>query len=46
MGILVIWSSPNVDGLTAAAKDRVLAGIRGAGREAEEIHLNRLKMEH
>lgn len=46
MSILIIWSSPNKDGLTAAAKDRIAAGIRSAGYEAEEIHLNQMKIEH
>jgi len=40
MSILVLWASPNLDGLTATAKDRVVAGIRAAGKEAEVIHLN------
>lgn len=46
MAIAVVWSSPNKEGLTAAAKDYIVAGIRSAGGEAEEIHLNRLKLEH
>ncbi|QAT43790.1 flavodoxin family protein [Aminipila luticellarii] len=46
MAITVVWSSPNKDGLTAAAKDRVITGILSAGYEAEEIHLNQMKMEH
>ncbi len=44
--VIVLWSSPNTDGLTAAAKDRLLAGLRAGGAEAEEVHLNRLKLEH
>ena len=45
MAFLVVWSSPNTDGLTAASKDQVIAGIRAAGKEVEEIHLNRKKIE-
>lgn len=46
MKILVLWSSPNKDGLTAAAKDRMIAGMAASGAEVEEIHLNRQKIEH
>lgn len=42
----VIWSSPNVDGLTASAKDQFIDGLKAAGVEVEEIHLNRKKIEH
>ena len=44
--VIVLWSSPNNDGLTAAAKDRLLAGLRAGGAEAWEVPLNRLKIEH
>ena len=40
MSLLVIWASPNVDGLTATAKDRILAGIEKAGVKTETVHLN------
>ncbi|MDD4796832.1 MAG: flavodoxin family protein [Eubacteriales bacterium] len=40
MSILVIWASPNQDGLTAAAKNRVMDGIAAGGGEASEIPLN------
>lgn len=40
MSILVIWSSPNTDGLTAAAADHIVQGIHAAGAEADVIHLN------
>ena len=43
--VIVLWSSPNADGLTAAAKDRVLAGLRAGGAEAREVQLNKLKIE-
>ena len=42
----VLWSSPNVDGLTASAKDNFIKGLAGAGAEVEEIHLNRKKIDH
>lgn len=38
--ILVLWASPNQDGLTAAAKDQIVKGIGQAGEEAEVLHLN------
>ena len=44
--ILVLWSSPNDDGLTAAAKDAVLAGLSEAGQASEAVKLNALKLEH
>ncbi len=46
MKIAVIWSSPNTDGLTAAAKDRFLSGLEKSGAEMAEIHLNKLRLEH
>lgn len=46
MKVAVIWSSPNRDGLTAGAKNHVIAGLRKAHAEVDEIHLNRLKIEH
>lgn len=46
MKVTVIWSSPNTDGLTAAAKDSMIAGLRKAGAEIDEIHLNRMKVDH
>ena len=44
--VAVIWSSPNMDGLTAAAKDQVVKGLVESGVQVEEIHLNRKKLEH
>ena len=38
--ILVLWASPNLEGLTAQAKDRVLQGIAQTGAATETIHLN------
>ena len=46
MKVLVLWSSPNKDGLTASAKNQMVAGLTVGGAEVEEIHLNRQKIEH
>lgn len=45
MKILVISSSPNKDGLTAACTSAAVRGIRAADGEAEEIRLNALKID-
>ncbi len=44
--VTVIWSSPNVDGLTASAKKRFIDGLNTSGVQVDEIHLNRKKIEH
>ncbi len=44
--VVIIWSSPNTDGLTASAKNQFLHGLEDAGAEVEEIHLNSKKIEH
>lgn len=44
--VIVLWPSPNAGGLTAAAKDRLLAGLLSGGAEAEEVQLNKLHLEH
>ena len=46
MKVLVLWSSPNKEGLTASAKERMIAGLVAGGAEVEEIHLNKKKIEH
>lgn len=46
MKIAVLWSSPNTDGLTAAAKDQFLSGLQKTDAKIEEIHLNKLQIEH
>lgn len=46
MKVAVVWSSPNKDGLTAAAKNQFIAGLQKAGAEIDEIHMNALKIEH
>ena len=43
--VVVIWSSPNVDGLTASAKEQFRNGLVNAGAKVEEIHLNKRKLE-
>ena len=44
--VTVIWSSPNQEGLTASAKNRIAEGLKDAGAEVREIHLNQRKIEH
>jgi multimeric flavodoxin WrbA len=44
MAILVVWASPNEDGLTASAKDHVVKGIKATGGEAEILHLNKCNL--
>jgi multimeric flavodoxin WrbA len=44
MHILVLTSSPNLDGLTAACTQAVLEGIQQAGGSAEEVRLNDLQI--
>ncbi len=45
MKIAVIWSSPNKDGLTAEAKNNLIAGISETECEIDEIPLNRMHLE-
>jgi multimeric flavodoxin WrbA len=44
MNVLVISSSPNVDGLTAACASAAVAGTVQAGAQAEEVRLNDLNV--
>jgi multimeric flavodoxin WrbA len=44
--IIVIWSSPNKDGLTATAKNKIIEGLSAVDPEIEEIHLNKSNLEH
>ncbi len=44
MNIIVISSSPNKDGLTAACAAAAIAGVRLAGGHAEDVRLNDLKV--
>ena len=46
MSVLVLWSSPNQDGLTASAARQVAAGLAAGGAEVEELCLNRYTIEH
>ena len=49
MKTLILWSSPNTNGLTAEAKNRLLSGLKNSAvetMEVEEIHLNRQKLNH
>lgn len=41
MKVVVLWSSPNVDGLTAASANAMIRGLEAEGVEIDEIHLNR-----
>ncbi len=44
MNVLVIHSSPNPDGLTAACAAAAAAGVRDAGGQAEEVRLNDMQV--
>ena len=44
MNILVIYSSPNVDGLTAACASAAAQGVQRAGGMVEEVRLNDLQI--
>ena len=44
--VVVLWSSPNPDGLTASAKNRFAEGLTEAGAEVKEIHLNQMRIDH
>lgn len=44
MHTLIVWASPNEDGLTAAAKNKVIEGINSTGGKVKEIHLNKYKI--
>ena len=46
MKIVVVWSSPNLSGLTASAKDRFISGIKRTDTHFEEVHLNAHHIEH
>jgi len=44
MNVIVISSSPNVGGLTAACAAAATEGVRQAGGEGEEVRLNEMKV--
>ena len=46
MHFLVLTSSPNIDGLTAACTSAALQGIRQTGSSADEVRLNDLQNWH
>lgn len=46
MKIAIVWSSPNLDGLTAIVKEQIICGLHEAKADIDEIHINRLNMEH
>ncbi len=46
MKVSVIWSSPNKDGLTNTAATLFMKGLSAAGSEVNEIHLNKMHLEH
>jgi len=45
MSTLVIWASPNKSGLTAAAKDHIVEGLREGGETANEIAMHDISIE-
>ena len=44
--VAIVWSSPNEEGLTAAAKNQIMNGLKVSTVQVDEIHLNRKKIEH
>lgn len=44
--VAVIWSSPNMDGLTAEAKNRIISGLEDADVRVQEIALNKKEINH
>jgi len=46
MKVMVVYSSPNKDGLTAACANAAAEGVRQAGGEAELVCLNDLQIAH
>lgn len=46
MKLLMIWASPNKDGLTAATTERIQHGMEQTGVSVEMLHLNRLTIKH
>ena len=46
MNIMVIWSSPNEQGLTAAAKDNFLNGLKQKCGNTTVVQLNRMKIKN
>lgn len=44
MNVIIIHSSPNRDGLTAACAAAAIEGVRSAGDQAEEVWLNEMQV--
>lgn len=44
MKILVIWASPNNEGLTASAKNKILEGINDANGDVDVVQLNKCNL--
>lgn len=42
----MIWSSPNGDGLTHSAAEKIIEGMNKSGAEVNEIQLNRKHIDH
>ncbi len=45
MSVVVLWASPNREGLTAECKNAAIKGVKESGFAVEEIHLNNLNIE-
>ncbi len=45
MSVLIVWASPNKDGLTAACHESACKGVIRGGKQPVSIHLNSLQME-
>lgn len=44
MKVLVIWSSPNENGLTAKAKENIVIGLTNSIEKIKTVHLNSLNL--
>jgi len=44
--VVIVWSSPNAEGLTASAKAQIMKGLTDAGAEVSEICLNKKELGH
>ena len=45
MSVLLIWCSPNADGLTSEVKDALASGVEDGGGVLETVHLNEVRLE-
>ncbi len=46
MKILMIWASPNKDGLTATATEKIKQGVEQTGVSVEILHMNQLSIKN